>query len=165
MCGNSLKQVKLLIGLLTLCIYLAANVLAAPTDNIASFSLSNINNQNISDKVSYFSLTENTTNPPNQLNQLDTWLHTLTSHQNTNALSDKYAVAFKIYNDTQLSEWFVYPHGSVVQNIEILPKGEILKSSLILIEIFFLNLGGLRFVSSIGIRATENNREINIKGS
>ena len=120
MCGNSLKQVKLLIGLLTLCIYLAANVLAAPTDNIASFSLSNINNQNISDKVSYFSLTENTTNPPNQLNQLDTWLHTLTSHQNTNALGDKYAVAFKIYNDTQLSEWFVYPHGSVVQNIEIL---------------------------------------------
>jgi len=51
------------------------------------------------------------------------------------------------------------------QNVEKLPKGEILKSSLILIELIFLNVGGLRFVRSIGIRAIENNKEINIKGS
>ena len=123
MCGNSLKQVKLLVGLLTLCIYIAANALAAPTDNIVSFSLSKINNQNISDKVSYFSLSDNATDPPNQLRQLDTWLHSLASHQTTNVLGDKYAVAFEIYNDTQLTEWFVYPYGSVVQNIEILSFG------------------------------------------
>ena len=36
------------------------------------------------------------------------------------------------------------------QNVEKLPKGEILKSSLILIELIFLNVGGLRFVRSIG---------------
>jgi signal transduction histidine kinase/CheY-like chemotaxis protein len=122
-CGNSLKQVKLLVGLLTLCIYIATNALAAPTDNIVSFNLSNINNQNISNKVSYFSLSDNASNPPNQLNQLDTWLHTLTSHQTTNVLGDKYAVAFEIYNDTQHTEWFIYPYGSVVQNIEILSFG------------------------------------------
>ena len=37
------------------------------------------------------------------------------------------------------------------QKVEKLPKGEILKSSLILIELIFLNVGGLRFVRSIGI--------------
>ena len=49
--------------------------------------------------------------------------------------------------------------------MEIVPKGEILKSSLILIEVLFLNLGGLRFVRSIGINAIENSKEIKIKGS
>ncbi len=119
-CGTSLKQVKLLIGLLTLCFYIAANALAAPADNIASFKLSNINNQNISNDVSYFSLKDSATTPPNRLNQLDTWLNTLASHQTTSALGDKYVAAFEIYNDTQLTEWFIYPYGSVVQNIEIL---------------------------------------------
>ena len=51
------------------------------------------------------------------------------------------------------------------QNVEKLPKGEILKSSLIFMEQVFLNVGGFRFVSSIGIKAIENKREINIKGS
>ena len=51
------------------------------------------------------------------------------------------------------------------QNVEKLPKGEILKSSLILIELIFLNVGDLRFVRSIGIKAIENYKEINIKGS
>ena len=47
-----------------------------------------------------------------------------------------------------------------MQIIEKLPNGEILKSSLILIAIFFLNLGGLRLVRSIGINAIENNKNI-----
>ena len=51
------------------------------------------------------------------------------------------------------------------QNVEKLPNGEILKSSLILIELVFLNVGGFLFVRSIGIKAIENNSEINIKGS
>jgi signal transduction histidine kinase/CheY-like chemotaxis protein/HPt (histidine-containing phosphotransfer) domain-containing protein len=119
-CGISLKQVKLLIGLLTLCIFIAANASTAPNDNIASFSLSVINNQNISNKVSYFSLKDSSTLPPSQLGQLDTWLQTLTSHQSTSVMGDRYVVAFEIYNDTQLTEWFIYPYGSVVQSIEIL---------------------------------------------
>ena len=51
------------------------------------------------------------------------------------------------------------------QNVEKLPNGEILKSSLIFIELVFLNVGGFRFVRSIGIKAIENNKEININGS
>ena len=44
------------------------------------------------------------------------------------------------------------------QNVEKLPKGEILKSSLILIELVFLKVGGFRLVRSIGTKATENNK-------
>ena len=51
------------------------------------------------------------------------------------------------------------------QNVEKLPKGEILKSSLIFIELVFLNVGGFLLVSNIGTNAIENNKEINIKGS
>ena len=51
------------------------------------------------------------------------------------------------------------------QNMEKLPIGEILKSSLTLIKLVFLNFGGLRFVRSIGINAIENSKEINMKGS
>ena len=52
-----------------------------------------------------------------------------------------------------------------VQIIEKLPKGEILNSSLIFIEVVFLNLGGFLFVKSIGIKAIENNKEIRMNGS
>ena len=115
-----MKQVKFLIALLTLCFCIATSVLAAPENNIVSFNLSSINNQNISDEVNYFSLKDNATTPPNQLNQLNTWLNTLALHKTTSTLGDKYVVAFEIYNDTQLTEWFVYPYGSVIQSIEIL---------------------------------------------
>ena len=52
-----------------------------------------------------------------------------------------------------------------VQNILTVPRGEVLYKPLISINPNFLNLGGLRFVSRIGIRADDNNKEININGS
>lgn len=99
---------------------MATNVLAAPAVNITSFNLSNINNQNISDRVNSYSINNNAIMPPTKLNQVHDWLNTLVLHQTTSAMGDKYVVAFEIYNDTQLTEWFIYPYGSVVQNIEIL---------------------------------------------
>ena len=51
------------------------------------------------------------------------------------------------------------------QNIEKLPKGEILKSSFTFIVVVFLNFGGFFLVNKIGTRAIENKREISIKGS
>ena len=96
------------------------SALAEPENNVPSFNLSSIINQNISDDVRYFSLKEGTTAAPNQLDLVDTWLNTLAAHQNTRALGDKYVVAFEIYNDTQRTEWFIYPYGSVIQSIEIL---------------------------------------------
>jgi signal transduction histidine kinase/CheY-like chemotaxis protein len=117
-------------GFLALCLYLATGALAAPENNIVSFNLSNINNQDISNDVSYFSLKNNATTPPNRMNQIGTWLNSLASHQTTSAFGDKYVAAFEIYNDTKLTEWFVYPYGSVVQSIEILSfSGEELTSS------------------------------------
>ena len=52
-----------------------------------------------------------------------------------------------------------------VQNILTVPRGEVLYKPFISICPNFLNLGALRFVSRIGIRAKDNNKEINIKGS
>jgi signal transduction histidine kinase/DNA-binding response OmpR family regulator len=115
-----LKNIKFLIGLLTLCVCIAANALATPVSNITSFNLSNIKNQDISDEVNYFSLKNNTASLPKQLNQIDIWLNTLALHQTKSSSADKYVAVFEIYNDTQLTEWFIYPYGSVVQNIEIL---------------------------------------------
>jgi signal transduction histidine kinase/CheY-like chemotaxis protein len=118
--GISLKQVKLLIGFLILCISFTASALAATEKNIVSLNLSDISNQNISDEVSYFSLKDSATSPPNQLKLLNNWLNSLAPHKSTSAMGDRYVVAFEIYNDTELSEWFIYPYGSVVQSIEIL---------------------------------------------
>jgi signal transduction histidine kinase/DNA-binding response OmpR family regulator len=120
MCVTSLKKVKLLICFLLLCFYFAVNVFAAPAINIPSFNLSTIDDQDISHKVNYFSLKDSTTLPPSQLNQLHVLLNALTKHETTSALGDKYLAVFEIYNDTQLTEWFIYPYGSVVQSIEIL---------------------------------------------
>ena len=43
------------------------------------------------------------------------------------------------------------------------PNGEVLYNSFILIDDIFLNVGGLRFVRSIGINATDKSKETNIK--
>jgi signal transduction histidine kinase/DNA-binding response OmpR family regulator len=119
MCGNSLKKVKLLAGLLVLYIFIAVNALAVPTVNIACFNLSDIKDQIISDDISCFSLKDNAAPPLNQSNQLDVWLTTLASYQTTDVFGNKYVAAFQIYTDTQLTEWSIYPYGSVVQNIEM----------------------------------------------
>lgn len=119
-CGIDLKQVKYIIGILSLWLCLTTNAVAVPENNIVSFNLSSISNQEISDQVNYFSLNSSAIAPPNKLSALNTWLSTLASHQTTSAFGDKYVATFEIYNDTELSEWFVYPYGSVVQSIEIL---------------------------------------------
>ena len=89
-------------------------------NNIVSFDLSHINNQNISEDIHYFSLKDKTITLPTRLDQLDSWLNTLTEHTTTGTSGDKYLAVFEIFNDTQQSEWFVYPYGSVVQSIEII---------------------------------------------
>ena len=52
-----------------------------------------------------------------------------------------------------------------VQNILTVPKGEVLYKPFISMYPNFLNFGALRFVSRIGIRADDNNKETNINGS
>ena len=51
-----------------------------------------------------------------------------------------------------------------VQNILTVPNGELLYKPFISIYPNFLNLGALRFVSRMGIKAKANNKEINING-
>ena len=52
-----------------------------------------------------------------------------------------------------------------VQNILTVPSGEDLYKPFISMCPNFLNLGALRFVSRIGIKAKDNIKEININGS
>ncbi|MBU3003439.1 7TM diverse intracellular signaling domain-containing protein [Paraglaciecola arctica] len=112
-----MKQIKLLVCFIFFCLCLTANGTAAK--KIVSFDLSKIINSDISEQVSYFSLKNNTNPAPSELPQLVDWLSTLPIHHTTNLLGDKYAVSFEIYNDTQQTEWFIYPYGSLVQHIEI----------------------------------------------
>ena len=51
-----------------------------------------------------------------------------------------------------------------VHNILTVPNGDVLYNSFILIDEILI-VGGLRFVSSIGINATDNNNETKINGS
>ena len=112
----NVKQVKWAFGFLTLFL---CNVIGATESKITHFNLSNINNQNISENLKYYSLRNNATNPPKYLRQLNDWLNTLSPQQTTHVLGDKYWVSFELFNDTQTSEWFIYPYGSVVQSIEM----------------------------------------------
>jgi len=93
---------------------------ATPTSGIKSFELSKISDQNISEKIDYFSLQDNPKPPPKNLDKLNVWISSLATHKKTNVLGDKYVAAFEIVNDTQQTEWFVYPYGSVIQSIQIL---------------------------------------------
>ena len=52
-----------------------------------------------------------------------------------------------------------------VHNILKVARGEILYNSFILIDLIFLNFGGLRLVRSIGTKAIDNNKETKMKGS
>ncbi|MEP1448415.1 MAG: 7TM diverse intracellular signaling domain-containing protein [Paraglaciecola sp.] len=114
-----MKQIKLLVCFVFFCLCLTATANGTAAKKIVSFDLSKISNSNISNQVSYFSLNNNTNPAPNELPQLAEWLGTLPIQHGTNLLGDKYAVSFEIYNDTQQTEWFIYPNGSLVQHIEI----------------------------------------------
>ncbi|WP_299073334.1 response regulator [uncultured Paraglaciecola sp.] len=119
--GLLVRHAKHAIGWICIGFCIAASAATTPENHITSFNLSSINNQNISDNVEYFSLrnTATGTGLPKHLGQLPSWLETLNKHHSTRTLGDKFAVVFEIYNDTQQNEWFIYPYGSVVQEIEI----------------------------------------------
>ena len=58
------------------------------------------------------------------------------------------------------AEWII-----PVQSILTVANGEVLYNPFISMYPNFLNLGALRLVSRIGIKANDNSKEINIKGS
>lgn len=120
MFGVYLKQIKWLFCLVTFCLFWLTSSYAVTTKSVPSFNLSEISNTNISDLVRYYSLNQNASMPPTNHSQVKDWLNTLNVHKATNSLGDKYVATFKLFNDTQQSDWFVYPYGSVVQTIQII---------------------------------------------
>lgn len=113
------RSFKFVIFLALFAVMLGQNLFAATTDNIPSIKLSNLYGQNIAEQVSYFSLSGNSQTLPTNKATLKALISSLQPHNDTNLGGDKYVVVFELNNDTQQTEWFIYPYGSVVQNIEI----------------------------------------------
>jgi signal transduction histidine kinase/CheY-like chemotaxis protein len=115
--GVSLKYFRTLCNTLAFFILIATGHVYAASPEISNFNLSDIDNQDISRQLSYFSAIDSQI--PAYQSQLPLWLQSLPEHLKTNSFGDKYVAVFEVFNDTQQQQWFVYPYGSVVQNIEI----------------------------------------------
>ncbi|WP_133468813.1 response regulator [Paraglaciecola marina] len=100
-------------------VMLGQSLFAATTDNIPSIKLSNLNDHNVTEQISYFSLLGNSQALPRNKATLEALISSLQPHTDTNLSGDKYVAVFELNNDTQQTEWFIYPYGSVVQHIEI----------------------------------------------
>jgi len=98
-------------------IHIFANFALASERLLPTFSLSEISNKDISQKVSYYQLADE--GLPSSESEIPLWLASLKKHGTTNIFGDKYIAVFSIENNTKLTNWFVYPYGSVVENIEI----------------------------------------------
>lgn len=85
-------------------------------------SLSEIRGQNISGDIQYYRLTEGF--PPGNLEEIPRWLNGLPTISAPNNFGDRYVGVFEIKNDTLQQEWYLYPYGSVVQNITIYAYSE-----------------------------------------
>jgi two-component system, sensor histidine kinase LadS len=91
----------------------------ATGQSIPKFNLSEIEQQDLSQQLPYFSLATAEANVPVSRLKLRDWLDKLQPHFQTNTFGDNYLTIFELVNDTDQAEWFVYPFGSVVENIEI----------------------------------------------
>ncbi|MEP2650955.1 MAG: 7TM diverse intracellular signaling domain-containing protein, partial [Paraglaciecola sp.] len=113
------KIFKLVSFLTLFVILLVQNLFTATAGNIPSVKLSDLNGRNIAEQISYFSLVGNTQTFPTNKTTLEALISTLQPHTDTDLGGDKYVAIFDLYNDTQQTEWFIYPYGSVVQHIDI----------------------------------------------
>ena len=97
--------------------YVFANVAFANERLLPALSLSDISNKDISKQVYYYQFNEGSL-PLNE-DQIPLWLTSLKQHDTTNIFGDRYIAVFSVENNTKNTDWFIYPYGSVVENIEI----------------------------------------------
>ena len=83
----------------------------------ASFHLSEIINDDISQQLSYVSIGQ--AQLPNFSSQINTWLTRFPERNMGDHFKDRYVTVFDVYNDTKIQQWFIYPSGSVVEKISI----------------------------------------------
>jgi len=89
----------------------------ANESRLPALSLSDISNKDISQMVSYYKFDKGSL--PTAQSDIPLWLTTLKEHGSTDIFGDKYIAVFTIENNTKKTNWFIYPYGSVVENIEI----------------------------------------------
>ncbi len=97
------------------------SVARAQNPLLPSLNLSNVNHVNVADKIAYYQLDQQTI--PSTRNELAKWIMALTPHHSTKLNGDRYIAAFTLHNDTKQENWFIYPYGSVIENIHIITYG------------------------------------------
>jgi signal transduction histidine kinase/DNA-binding response OmpR family regulator len=94
------------------------HVCEAANYSIPKFNLSEVNQQDISQHITYFSgdIDKTLVRPSSQLQN---WLKELKPHGDISGFGDEFLTVFEVNNDTSQTAWFLYPFGSVLENINI----------------------------------------------
>ena len=87
--------------------------------NIPRFNLSEFGQRDISQQLPFFKLGPQQMPLPDKQSDLAQWLSHLPVQHQVSSLGDAFVTVFEVYNDSQQPEWFIYPYGSVVANIEV----------------------------------------------
>jgi signal transduction histidine kinase/DNA-binding NarL/FixJ family response regulator len=116
--GESLKFLRAVFCFVTVALIFASAQVYSSEPAIPILNLSSINNQDISQDIVYLSLDAHEL--PGYESQLPSWISDLELHGKANTFGDDYVAVFELYNDTEQHHWFVYPYGSVIEQLEIL---------------------------------------------
>ena len=87
--------------------------------NIPRFNLSEFGQRDISQQLPYFKLSSQQMPLPDKPSELAQWLSRLPVQHQVSSFGDAFVTVFEVYNDSQQAEWFIYPYGSVVANIDV----------------------------------------------
>jgi two-component system, sensor histidine kinase LadS len=91
----------------------------AANNSIPEFNLSEISQQDISQKIPYFTIDGVKSAAIHSQLPLQNWLNKLEPLAEKNGFGDDYFTIFQIRNNTNKTGWFIYPFGSVVEHIDI----------------------------------------------
>ncbi|WP_340678835.1 response regulator [Paraglaciecola sp.] len=97
----------------------SSHISFAANDTIAKFNLSEFEQHDISQQLTFRKFAQTQFPIPQLRADLPNWLNQLAPHHQANTFGDAFLTVFELYNDSNQSEWFVYPYGSVIANIEI----------------------------------------------
>lgn len=84
---------------------------------VTVLNLSQVQNKDISQNVKYFKYHSHEL--PDEDLDLGNWLKSLPKHTKMNPMGESYLAAFTLVNDTEVENWFIYPHGSPLEHVQL----------------------------------------------
>ncbi len=99
---------------------MATDTFATPEEKFPQFNLTEIVDSNLVDTLSYFELPYYVNSFPADTQK---WAAQFKPKTKISAFGDRFATVFLLHNNSTIQDWYLYPYGSVVQNIEILCSG------------------------------------------